>query len=75
MPPVVEGRPPALDRLQHIRGDGWVVDVTTDLAASHVLEERQGESVTHRIEINIRTEFAQCFKACCELRSGVTCGW
>lgn len=58
MPPVVEGRPPALDRLQHVRGDGGVVDVTADLAVSHVFEERQGKSVTHRIEIYIRTEFA-----------------
>jgi len=32
VPPVVEGRPPALDCLQHVRGDSGVVDVTADLA-------------------------------------------
>ncbi len=53
---VIEGCAPALDGLQHVCGDGRVVNVTTDLATADVLKERHGEGVAHGVEVNIRTD-------------------
>lgn len=41
------------DTIQHLRGDGGVVNVASDLAAPDPGEERQSEGVAHRVDVNV----------------------
>ena len=50
--PVVVHCFPAAHPLQHVRGDSWVVDVTSHSGPSQVLEEGHRESVAHGVYID-----------------------
>ena len=45
--------------VEHLRGDGGVVDVRARPAAAEVLEEREGEGVAHRVDVHVRRPVAQ----------------
>ena len=47
--------------VQHVRRDGWVVDIAPDAGSSQVLEERHGESVAHGIYVDGRNEGEEGF--------------
>ena len=50
--PVVVHCFPAAHPLEHVCGDGWVVDIATHAGPSQVLEEGHGESVAHGVDID-----------------------
>ena len=57
--PVVVGQGPGPNPVEHVGGDGGVVDVAGRPAAPEHFEEGQGEGVTHRVDVNVGAELVQ----------------